>query len=157
MGGGAIRRLFARLRPLGIPGVISPMLTQYGAIPHRREGDALRILLVTSRDTGRWVIPRGNPIRGLSPAQAAAQEAYEEAGVTGAMVAEPIGRYEYGKRRRDGTVVAAKVEVYALEVEVEREQWPERDQRERRWFEPEEAADAVDEPGLAELIRSLAR
>jgi 8-oxo-dGTP pyrophosphatase MutT (NUDIX family) len=132
------------------------MLTQYGAIPHRREAGETRILLVTSRETKRWVIPRGNPIRGLSPAQAAAQEAFEEAGVTGAMVAEPIGRYNYGKRRRDGSVVPAEVEVYALEVEVEREEWPERHQRERRWFAPEEAAAAVDEPGLAALLRSLA-
>lgn len=132
------------------------MLTQYGAIPHRRQAGEIRILLVTSRETKRWVIPRGNPIRGLSPAQAAAQESFEEAGVIGAMVAEPIGRYEYGKRRRDGSVEPAEVEVYLLEVEVEREEWPERHQRERRWFAPEEAAALVDEPGLAALLRSLA-
>lgn len=132
------------------------MLKQYGAIPHRRQAGEIRILLVTSRETKRWVIPRGNPIRGLSPAQAAAQESFEEAGVTGAMVAEPIGRYEYGKRRRDGSVEPAEVEVYLLEVEVEREEWPERHQRERRWFAPEEAAALVDEPGLAALLRSLA-
>lgn len=132
------------------------MLKQYGAIPHRRQAGEIRILLVTSRETKRWVIPRGNPIRGLSPAQAAAQESFEEAGVIGAMVAEPIGRYEYGKRRRDGSVEPAEVEVYLLEVEVEREEWPERHQRERRWFAPEEAAALVDEPGLAALLRSLA-
>lgn len=130
------------------------MLTQYGVIPVRRTAEGgVEVLLITSRETRRWVVPRGNPIPDKSPAESAAQEAYEEAGITGRTDAEPLGRYRYDKRRRDGSSVEAEVLLFGMSVEEVAEQWPEMRQRERRWFGVEEAAVAVLEPELANLIR----
>ena len=113
------------------------------------------MLLITSRDTGRWVVPRGNPIDGLTPAESAAQEAFEEAGVRGPVDPAPLGAYSYSKRRRNGVSVPTEVQLFAMRVSDELEEWPERSQRERRWFSPEEAAQAVDEPDLRALLMSL--
>jgi 8-oxo-dGTP pyrophosphatase MutT (NUDIX family) len=133
-------------------------LTQYGAIPVREADDgSVRILLVTSRETRRWVVPRGNPISGLAPYASAAQEAFEEAGVRGAAAQDSIGRYRYHKRRKGGIVVPAEVHLFRLAVTEELEDWPERRERERRWFEPRAAAAAVDEPELKTLLLSLER
>lgn len=131
------------------------MITQYGAIAYRfaEEGELL-ILLVTSRETRRWVIPRGNPVPGLTAGASAAQEAHEEAGVEGEVSAQPLGAYRYGKRRRDGCV-PAEVLVFPLRVTRALEDWPERHERERRWFTRAEAAAAVDEPDLAALLSSF--
>jgi two-component system phosphate regulon sensor histidine kinase PhoR len=132
------------------------LLTQYGVIPVRQglEG-GLEILLITSRETRRWVVPRGNPIPGRSPAESAAQEAYEEAGVIGEVEAEPVGRYFYRKRRRTGAILPAEVQLFRMRVAEERDDWPEKAERERRWFAPQEAAAAVAEVELAQMIRSL--
>ncbi len=133
------------------------MLTQYGVIPVRPAADGgLQVLLITSRETRRWVIPRGNPIPGKSPAESAAQEAFEEAGIVGEVEPEAIGHYSYEKRRRMGIVVPAMVHLFRMEVAEERDDWPEKGQRERRWFAAEEAAAAVHEDELARLIRRTA-
>jgi 8-oxo-dGTP pyrophosphatase MutT (NUDIX family) len=130
------------------------VLTQYGVIPVRRTATGgVELLLITSRDTRRWVVPRGNPMPGKSPAEAAAQEAHEEAGISGRTEPEPLGRYRYEKRRRDGRSVEAEVLLFRMEVEEVADRWPEMNQRERRWFGVEEAAVAVHESELAELIR----
>lgn len=132
------------------------MLTQYGVLPLRRRADGkIEVLLITSRDTGRWVVPRGNPIRGKSPAESAAQEAYEEAGIIGPVEVEAIGHYSYEKRRRFGIAIPAIVHLFRMNVAEERDDWPEKGQRERRWFPAVEAAAAVHEPELAHLIRNL--
>jgi hypothetical protein len=132
------------------------LLVQYGVIPwRRRRGGDIEILLITSRETRRWVVPRGNPIPGLRKHEAAAQEAYEEAGIRGAVQPEAIGTYRYEKRRRDGGSVPAEVELFRMAVAEECAAWPERGERERRWFAPDEAAAAVDEPDLAALIRAV--
>jgi 8-oxo-dGTP pyrophosphatase MutT (NUDIX family) len=132
------------------------LLIQYGTIPLRRgpEG-AVELLLVTSRDTGRWVVPRGNPIRGLAPHQSAAQEAWEEAGVRGAVSDQPLGRYRYKKRRKLGFSVRAQVQLFEMLVTEVLEDWPERHQRRRAWFAPIDAAAAVDEPELKALILAI--
>lgn len=116
-------------------------------------GGGIEVLLITSRDTGRWVVPRGNPISGKSPAESAAQEAYEEAGIIGTVGPDPIGLYSYEKRRRLGGAVPAIVHLFRMSVEEEHDDWPEKGQRERRWFGVEEAAVAVHESELADLIR----
>jgi 8-oxo-dGTP pyrophosphatase MutT (NUDIX family) len=132
------------------------MLTQFGVIPVRRGADGrIEILLITSRETRRWVVPRGNWIPGLSPAESAAQEAFEEAGISGPVDGEPAGRYSYDKRRRNGALVRADVRLFTMRVEQEHEDWPERAERERRWFSPDEAAAAVAEPELAQILRRL--
>lgn len=129
------------------------MLEQFGVLPYYLDQDGeVHFLLITSRDTGRWVIPRGNPMPGLPPRQAAAQEAFEEAGLTGLLSREEIGAYRYVKRRKKGGTVPAEVHIFALQVTVQSGQWPERHQRETRWFTRADAAAAVNEPELAALI-----
>ncbi len=120
---------------------------QYAALPWRRAADEItsKVLLITSRETRRWVIPKGWPMANLTPAEAAAQEAYEEAGVFGQPNATPIGTYAYDKRLRDGALQAVEVVVFPMEVFVEQLAFPERGQREKLWTSPEDAADKVDE------------
>ncbi|MCX7351513.1 MAG: NUDIX hydrolase [Alphaproteobacteria bacterium] len=114
---------------------------QYAALPWRYSGGSREVLLISSRDTGRWVIPKGWPIRGLSPAETAAREAYEEAGLGGMVSKKPIGEFEYGKRLDNGAVLATRVEVFALEQMVQHKDWPEKGQRRLQWFSVPEAAD----------------
>src|SRR5688572_6613863 len=142
-----------RLTGTAQPSDVARMIRQYGVLAYDfREDGSPHILLITSRETRRWVIPRGNPIAGLSPAQAAAQEAFEEAGVRGEVEDRALGSYPYDKRRADGSTVPAEVEVFALRVSEELDRWPEKNQRERRWFTPAEAAEAVEEPELKALL-----
>ena len=131
-------------------------IEQFGVIAWRRAGaDGVEVLLITSRETRRWVPPRGNAIPGLRPHESAAQEAFEEAGIRGGVQPKEIGTYRYGKRARDGRVIPAQVHLYPMLVTEEAETWPERHQRERRWFAASAAADAVDEADLADLIRDF--
>jgi 8-oxo-dGTP pyrophosphatase MutT (NUDIX family) len=112
-------------------------------------------MLLTSRGTGRWLIPKGWPMPGLKPAEAAAREAYEEGGLVGQIRELPIGSYRYDKQLSDGSHVECLVEVYALEVERQLESWPEQDQRRTRWFDLDRAAESVLEPELGAIIRGL--
>ena len=118
-------------------------------------GSRIEVLLITSRETRRWVIPKGWPIKGLPPAQSAAREAFEEAGVAGQVSRKGIGRYDYDKRGKDGIPRPCHVVVFSLEVMVQHPSWPEQGQRDQRWMSQEEAAASVAEPQLARLIRSL--
>jgi 8-oxo-dGTP pyrophosphatase MutT (NUDIX family) len=135
---------------------VEPYRVQYGALPYRRRtGGAIEVMLITSRETGRWVIPKGWPMPRLSPPESAAREAREEAGLVGKVCAEPIGRYEYLKRIDAEREVVCTVEVFALEITRQLSAWPEKAERRTRWFTPEEAAGAVQEAELAALIRRL--
>lgn len=117
----------------------------------------VRVMLITTRGTkGRWVLPKGNTGAGSSLHLMAAREAEEEAGVLGAACPVPLGSYRYRKRVSSGASLMADVDVFPLAVNDELETWKEQGQRERRWFLLHEAADAVDEPDLGELIRSFA-
>ena len=111
-------------------------------------------MLVTSRETRRWVIPKGWPWADRGPHDAAAAEAWEEAGVRGSVQDSPVGCFHYDKRRK-GDVLAVRVTVFLLEVEEEADSWPEEKQRERAWFSPEAAAEAVVEEELKALLRSI--
>ena len=124
---------------------------QYATLAYRMVPD-LEVLLVSSRETGRWVIPKGWPMKGRKPHAAAALEAFEEAGVTGTISKLPIGTYNYDKRLSDGDVITCTVEVFPMRVDVELADWPEREQRTRQWFSLTAAAEAVDEEGLKRLI-----
>ncbi len=126
--------------------------TQYAALPWRRSGDELQILLITSRETRRWVIPKGWPIKKLAPGPSAAQEALEEAGAVGPTSRKALGVYHYDKRLRSGRTQHVRVFVYGLEVTELRDEWPEQHQRERRWVSPAEAAELVDEKELKKLL-----
>lgn len=138
-----IRRLF------GAP----PCRLQAAALPWRHgESGSLEVLLVTSRGTGRWVLPKGWPEGAEELFDAAAREASEEAGVAGMVSSSQLGRYYYGKVLANGLEKRCEVPVFPLEVTQISEKWPERKERKRRWFSPAEAARIVDEPDLAELI-----
>jgi predicted phosphate transport protein (TIGR00153 family) len=128
-------------------------------LPYRTASDALDApvsgLLVTSIETRRWVLPKGNLVTGLSAHASAAHEAEEEAGILGAACPTPIGSYRYRKRRRNGASLMVDVDVFPISVTDELEEWKEQDRRERRWFSLAEAANAVDEPDLKLLIRNF--
>lgn len=129
------------------------MIRQIGAFPYRIAADGrAEVMLITSRDTGRWVMPKGNPIVGMSPHEAAAEEAWEEAGLTGHVCAAPLGEYRYLKRRRRRGEEEATVALYPLAVTAQAADWPEKGQRATRWFALAEAAAAVTEPQLKALI-----
>ena len=128
------------------------MIEQVGALPYRMAGAATSILLVTSRQTGRWVVPKGNLMIGKTPHEAAAIEAEEEAGVRGRISPLPIGEFQYAKILPDGSSVPALVTLFPLEVEQELARWKEIDQRRRQWFTAAEAAVLVEEVELGELI-----
>ncbi len=128
--------------------------TQYAAIPFRIGIDGLRVLLLTSRETRRWVIPKGWSIRGLKPREVAAREAYEEAGLVGRIVGKrAIGVYHYTKQLPAGRGLLCQVKVFLLAVDHQEDDWPEREQRDSCWVDPQRAAQMVNEGGLAELLR----
>ncbi|CAN5330013.1 NUDIX hydrolase [soil metagenome] len=129
---------------------------QVAALPWRVVSGALEIMLVSSRETRRWVIPKGWPMKGKRDHQAAAQEAYEEAGLDGRIVEQPIGDYPYLKRLKSGAARAVTVDVFPLEVTGEHALWPEKGQRTLQWMSPVEAALAVQEPELRDLIARFA-
>ncbi|HEX4739662.1 MAG TPA: NUDIX hydrolase [Allosphingosinicella sp.] len=134
------------------------MIRQFGVLPVRSGANGeVEILLITSRETRRWVVPRGNPIAGLSPPLSAAQEAFEEAGIFGDVEVDPLGRYRYDKRRASGEMDEAEVELFAMRVVEILDDWPEKAQRERRWFSQQEAAAAVAEADLAALVAAFGR
>jgi len=128
---------------------------QVGALPVRRAPDgSLLVMLVTTLETQRWIIPKGWPWPGEQDYTAAAEEAREEAGVLGDPKAVSIGSYTYEKRRASG-LVPVRVTVYLLEVREELEIWPECEQRQRAWFTPSDAAAIVQEPELRALLLQL--
>lgn len=128
---------------------------QVGALPWRRRAGGIEILLITSRETKRWVIPKGWPMAHLIDSNAAKREAYEEAGVDGSIQRRAIGRYTYDKQAGDGTSQPCIVTVYGLRVLHEHRIWPEKAERRRCWFPCAQATELVNEPALRALIRSF--
>ena len=125
-------------------------------MPYRTDADGqVRVLLITSRETQRWVIPKGNPIKGLEAHEAAAHEAFEEAGVQGISCPASIGSYRYAKRRKGGMVRTMAVDVFPFAVTGQAEEWPEQDERTSAWFTLANAAGAVEEPELKTLISTF--
>lgn len=128
---------------------------QFAALPFRVAASGLQILLITSRETRRWVIPKGWPIQGLRPREVAAREALEEAGLVGRIVGKrPIGSYHYSKRLPDNREMLCHVKVFLLSVDHQLDVWPEKSQREQRWVDVTKGTQMVDEGGLAEILRS---
>ena len=128
---------------------------QVGALCVRRRGNGTcQVLLITSRDTGRWIIPKGWRAKRLKDHEAAAREAEEEAGVSGKMRPKPIGNYLYLKTDNTGAR-SVKVAVFLLLVRRESDNWPEQDQRRRAWFDVHQAANEVGEPELRTLIKGV--
>lgn len=125
---------------------------QAAAIPYRRRGDHVEICLVTSRSTGVWTFPKGTIDDGYDAPETALKEAHEEAGLSGTIVGRPVGTYDYPKWGRKLTV-----EVHLMRVEDAASDWDEADLRERRWFSPREAHDALPHDALRELLDSALR
>jgi 8-oxo-dGTP pyrophosphatase MutT (NUDIX family) len=130
-------------------------IVQVAALPVRlNESGNPEVLLLTSRETRRWVIPKGWPMKGREPWEAAAQEALEEAGVVGRPHKKPIGSYVYFKRQTAHFDVC-RVDVYFLGFVKQLSKWREKGQRQAKWFGLEEASALVEEPGLVKLLLDL--
>ncbi|MBZ4023691.1 hypothetical protein CKO11_14655 [Rhodobacter sp. TJ_12] len=113
------------------------------------------VLLVSSLDTGRWIVPKGWPMRGKTLAEAALREAWEEAGVKGTVKPDPVGSYVYTKRRKTGLDQRCKVLCFLVEVETLEDKFPEAGRRKRHWVTPKAAAKRVQEKDLKLLLRTL--
>jgi 8-oxo-dGTP pyrophosphatase MutT (NUDIX family) len=139
----------------GWRGASQPQYMQVAALCYRQKRDDIQVLLIKSRKTDRWILPRGWPMDGKTPAQAAAREAFEEAGVEGRVSPDPIGAYTYmkmisGQGRRPCAVL-----VFPLKTKRLVSDYPESGQRKRKWFSLKKAAARVDEPELKYLINDF--
>ncbi|HSS14830.1 MAG TPA: NUDIX hydrolase [Rhizomicrobium sp.] len=120
-----------------------------------KRGTALEVLLITSLNSKRWILPKGWPEPELGPAENAAREAFEEAGVMGKISAQPIGSYHYLKERKDGGGIPCSVEVFALEVTKQLDEWPEKGSRKFSWLPVDQAAAHLAEPGLRQILKDF--
>lgn len=131
---------------------------QIAALPLRQDGKGgFKVLMVTSRGTGRWVMPKGWEMNNHKPWAAAEIEALEEAGARGHVSHQKIGTYRYTKILDNGDALACEVRVYPMMVDRLQRDWKERKERKRRWFSLKAAARRVSEPELAELLLALHR
>jgi len=131
-----------------------PKRLQVAALCFRKEETgAKKVLLITSRDTGRWIIPKGWPMDGRDAASAAMQEAWEEAGVRKGAAGSVLGSYTYDKELKTGLPVAVETLVFPVEVARLEDEFPEASERTRRWVCPAKAATMVREPELQDLLR----
>lgn len=142
------------LRDLVAPIFRRPRRLQVAALCHRQTKRGKEVLLVTSRGTGRWILPKGWPMRGKTDAEAAAQEAWEEAGVKPRSVGDtPIGSYGYDKVSDAGLPVPTEAHIYPIEVEALEDDFPEAEERSRKWVSVDTAAELVDEPELRSFLK----
>ena len=128
--------------------------SQFGVVPFRIKDDKLEILVITARDNGRWVLPKGWPMDGATPAEAAAAEAYEEAGVEGRMLPTVLGLYSY-RKAVNGDDLPIAVTMFAMRVDKVLKSWPEKAQRKRRWVSRKKAVALLKEPDLAQIVRAF--
>lgn len=126
--------------------------SQFGALPWRIVDGKVQILLVTSRGTGRWILPKGWPMDGATPAEAAATEAFEEAGVTGTASNVAVGFYSY-RKETEAEVIPIVVAVFPVRVKRVLQDWPEKAERKRKWVGRKKAAQMLGEPELREIVR----
>jgi len=137
------------VRPFKLTGI------QYAALPYRLRGRQVQVMLITSRRTRRWIIPKGWPMEGLKPQETAALEAEEEAGIAGQIADRPIGSYRYLKRGKGEDTLAVQVIVFPFQVDDHVASFKEKGQRLFAWFDYREAAIRIAEPSLKRLIREL--
>ncbi|MBV8459003.1 MAG: NUDIX hydrolase [Acetobacteraceae bacterium] len=128
---------------------------QFAALPYARQDGETVVMLVTSRETGRWVLPKGWAEKHLNGPRQAAKEAFEEAGVLGDIQRTSVGSYNYLKQLPNNRRLECEVTVFPLHVHKLLSDWPERKQRERRWFTLSQAAETVAEPELITLLLRL--
>ena len=136
--------------------MVSKSRLQYGALAYRvTKLRQVEVLLITSRQSKTWIIPKGWPMEDRSAAAVAAQEAMEEAGVLGRVEQRPAGSFHYKKQLSNGVLVPCEVQVFPLKVTRQQERWPEQSQRRRSWFNTRDAAKMVKSAGLKKIIRSF--
>jgi 8-oxo-dGTP pyrophosphatase MutT (NUDIX family) len=128
---------------------------QVAALPYAKVKGVTKVMLVTSRETGRAVLPKGWTEKALSDPEAAEREAFEEAGIKGKIAKKPVGTYDYVKIVGPGFALPCTVAVYPLQIRKHLKTWPEMAERERLWLTVEEAASRVAEPELAEILRNF--
>ena len=134
---------------------IQPVHSQLAALCWRKTNGEREVLLVTS-STGRWILPKGWPISGLHPGDAALVEAWEEAGVKkGKVTRKPLGAFLGAKRSLAGDDEPSVTKVFAVKVEQTVSDYPEADKRDRIWVTPTQAAELVDEDGLRAILRAF--
>ena len=143
-----------RLRA-SLTGLAGSTVPQCAALCWRYGAQGPEILLTTSLDTGRWILPKGWPMEGKTLAEAAAIEAWEEAGIKGEICSEPLSDYHYIKIRRRRPSQRCKVSVYALKATDMMDEYPEAGQRTREWVSPAEAAARVHERGLKQILAAF--
>jgi 8-oxo-dGTP pyrophosphatase MutT (NUDIX family) len=129
---------------------------QYAALPFRMVDGVLIVMLVTSRETKRWIVPKGWPVKVMEPYRVAEREAFEEAGLRGRIADTVLATFEYAKQVDAKHTISCLVEVFPLEVREELPHWPEENERQRAWMTPADAAATVVEPGLSKLFLALA-
>jgi 8-oxo-dGTP pyrophosphatase MutT (NUDIX family) len=138
----------------GFFGGPSVKFKQFAALPYRMRDDDIEILLITTRKKGRWSVPKGWPIKHRSPQQTAAVEAYEEAGVRGAVGAKQIGQFSKRRvrKKQSGT---CQVQIFPLRVKRQQDDWPEKEERSRVWLAPRKAARLIKKAGLRRAIKNF--
>ena len=135
----------------------SRIQVQYGALPWRRTSDGVEILLITTRNTRRWIVPKGWPDKALDAHECAAHEAYEEAGVIGDIAGGDLGAFTHRKQLKSGQMITCRIHVFALEVTDACTDWTEKDQRDTRWCSVAEALKLVGDSGLRRIIEKFSR
>lgn len=133
-----------------------PPHLQVGALCLRTRSGRTEVLLITSLGSGRWIIPKGWPMRGRTLSGAALQEAWEEAGVKGQVAKAPIGRFSYLKAQDNGLALNCEVHVFEVRTASVSERFPEAGRRERHWMPLRQAVDLVHEQGLKSLLLAAA-
>lgn len=129
--------------------------TQFAALCYKIIDEKVKVLLITSRRTGRWIIPKGWPAHGKTPIESAMTEAWEEAGVRGRVTGDCLGLFSYQKNIEDADELPCVAMVYPLKVKTLAVNFPEKGQRKRRWMAPRKAAEKVLEPELARILKNF--
>jgi 8-oxo-dGTP pyrophosphatase MutT (NUDIX family) len=133
----------------------SDVRAQFAALCYRVVKDKVQVLVISSRGTGRWILPKGWPMDGKTPAEAALQEAWEEAGVIGKVVSAPLGLYSYQKVQDHAHDFPCIAVVYAVKVKSLSKDFPEASERRVKWVGRKKAAKLVDEPELSQILRDF--
>lgn len=150
-----MRALSIKQHPMRLEGAAKrEVRSQFGAVPWRLRDGKIEILLVTSRGSGRWILPKGWPMHGATPAEAAATEAWEEGGVTGEPSNLSVGFYAYTKASETDSLPIV-VAMFPLRVKKVHDDWPEKGERRRQWFTRKKAAAMLAEPELREMLRAF--
>lgn len=129
--------------------------TQFGALCWREQDDEVQVLLVTTKRSQRWILPKGWPVHNATPAEAALTEAWEEGGVVGKVQTICLGIFSYRKELSDDSNLPCVVAVFPVKVKELEKNWPEKDSRKRKWYSLKQAANLVEEPELSAILKKF--